>query len=235
MNIDFMWLTNPVYQGWLLTGISNTLLLSFFGLILMLIIGVLGAACVHFKTPVMAPVVTILVELFRNTPSLVQLFFLYFMLSEMGLHFIDSETGRNIPLFSGFTCGVIMLGLYNGAIAVDIIRSGLLSVPKETIEAAHALGYSRWQIFTFVELPIGMRLTIPLMTNNVVTLIKTSSQAALVAVADLMYSATQIISETFRSMEVMMTVLIIYVVIVTASVVVIGWIAKATRMPGYGQ
>ncbi|MCO5158515.1 MAG: amino acid ABC transporter permease [Aquamicrobium sp.] len=235
MNLDFTWLTNPVYQGWLLTGISNTLLLSLFGLVLMLVIGVLGAACVHFRTPVMAPVVTILVELYRNTPSLVQLFFLYFMLSEMGLHFIDPETGRNIPLFSGFTCGVIMLGLYNGAIAVEIIRSGLLAVPKETIEAAHALGYSRFQIFTLVELPIGMRLTIPLMTNNVVTLIKTSSQAALVAVADLMYSATQIISETFRSMEVMMTVLVIYVIIVTASVVVIGWIAKATRMPGYGQ
>ena len=235
MNIDFMWLANPVYQGWLLTGISNTLQLSFFGLILMLALGIVGAACVHFNTPVLSPVTTILVELFRNTPSLVQLFFLYFMLSEMGLHFIDPETGRNIPLFSGFTCGVIMLGLYNGAIAVDIIRSGLLSVPKETIEAAHALGYSRWQTFIFVELPIGMRLTIPVMTNNVVTLIKTSSQAALVAVADLMYSATQIISETFRSMEVMITVLVIYVVIVTIAVVVIGGVARATKMPGYGQ
>ncbi|RRD22345.1 amino acid ABC transporter permease [Brucella pituitosa] len=235
MNIDFTWLANPVYQGWLLTGVSNTLLLSFFGLIFMLIIGVLGATCVHFKMRGIAPVVTVLVELFRNTPSLVQLFFLYFMLSEMGLHFIDPETGRNIPLFSGFTCVVIMLGLYNGAIAVDIIRSGLLSVPKETVEAAHALGYSGWQVFIYVELPIGLRLTIPLMTNNVVTLIKTSSQAALVAVADLMYSATQIISETFMSLEVMVTVLVIYVVIVTAAVIIIGRIATATRMPGYGQ
>lgn len=235
MNLDFTWLTDPVFQGWLMTGLSNTLLLSFFGLILMCVVGVLGAACLHFKVPVMAPVVTLLVELFRNTPSLVQLFFLYFMLSEMGLHFIDAETGRNVPLFSGFTCGVIMLGLYNGAIAVEIIRSGLLSVPKETDEAARALGYNRGQIFVFVGLPIALRLTIPLMTNNVVTLIKTSSQASLVAVADLMYSATQIISETFRSMEVMIIVLIIYVTIVSASVAVISLLARATRMPGYGQ
>ena len=235
MSIDFSWLADPVYQGWLLTGIQNTLLLSMWGTILMLVLGILGAASVHFRIPVIAQVVTVLVELFRNTPSLVQLFFLYFMLSEMGLHFTDSETGRNVPLFSGFVCGVMMLGLYNGSIAVDIIRSGLLSVPRETVEGATALGYSRFQTFLYVELPIGLRLTIPLMINNIVTLIKTSSQAALVAVADLMYSATQVIMETFRSLEVMITIWVIYIVIVSIAVYAIGWVQRLSRIPGYGQ
>lgn len=235
MNLDFSWLADPTYLNWLVSGTATTLSLSALGLVLMFVIGILGAVCLHFRLPVLSSIVTVLVELFRNTPSLVQLFFLYFMLSEMGLYFTNPETGRNIPLFSGFTCVVLMLGLYNGAIAVDIIRSGLLSVPKETVEGARSLGYSRWQIFRHVELPISLSLTTPLMANNIVTLIKTSSQAVMVAVADLLYSATQIMMENFRSLEVMIVVWAIYIIIVSMAVGIIGIVSKFTRIPGYGK
>lgn len=235
MHLDFGWLLDPVYSGWLLQGLKNTLLLSGTGFLFMVIFGVLGAMCLHFRVPVLESVMTVLVELARNTPSLVQLFFLYFMLSEMGLHFTDAATGRKIPIFSGFVCGVLMLGFYNGAIAVDVIRSGLLAVPKQTVEGAKALGYSSWQIFRWVELPIGLRLTTPLMTNNIVALIKTSSQAALVAVPDLMYAATQVIMENFKSAEVMIVIWILYVLIVSLVVFVIGRLAALTQMPGYNK
>ncbi|MGF7159829.1 polar amino acid transport system permease protein [Rhodoligotrophos appendicifer] len=234
MELDFGWLADPLYQQWLLRGVGTTLLLSALGIVLMLIIGILGAACLHFKLPVLELVVTIIVELLRNTPPLVQLFFLYFLLSEIGLSLTDPATGRSIPLFTGFTCVVLSLGLYNGAIAVEIIRSGLLAVPRETIEGARSLGYTRLQIFRYVELPMGLRLTIPAMTNNVVSLIKTSSQAVLVAVADLMYYATQIMLENFRNLEVMVLIWVIYILIATFAVLVIGRIAAATRIPGYG-
>ncbi len=235
MDVDFSWLADATYQSWLLHGLMTTLLLSICGFAVMLLIGISGAVCIHFRIPGLEPCVTVLVELFRNTPSLVQLFFLYFMLSEMGLYFTDPETGLRIPLFSGFMCAVLMLGFYNGAIAVDIIRSGLLAVPRETVEGAKALGYTRWQIFWHVELPIGLRLTSPLMANNIVTLIKTSSQAALVAVTDLMYSATQIIMENFKSLEVMVVVWAIYIVIVSAAVALVGFVTSKTRMPGYAR
>lgn len=235
MQLDFTWLLDPVYFGWLVQGLKNTLLLSVFGLIFMAIFGILGAICLHFRVAFLDSAVTVLVELARNTPSLVQLFFLYFMLSEMGLHFTDSLTGQKIPIFSGFACGVLMLGFYNGAIAVDIIRSGLLAVPKQTVEGARALGYSKWQAFRYVELPIGLRLTTPLMTNNIVALIKTSSQAALVAVPDLMYSATQIVMENFKSAEVMIVIWLLYVVIVSFVVLLIGYLANFTKMPGYNK
>lgn len=235
MPIDFTWLLDPVYMGWLILGLKNTLLLSTFGFVFMALFGLAGAMCLHFRIPVFDSTVTVLVELARNTPSLVQLFFLYFMLSEMGLHFTDGVSGNRIPIFSGFACGVLMLGFYNGAIAVDIIRSGLLAVPQQTVEGARALGYSRWQAFRFVELPIGLRLTVPLMTNNIVALIKTSSQAALVAVPDLMYAATQIIMENFKSAEVMVVIWLVYVAIVSLVVILIGQVAKLARMPGFGK
>ncbi|WP_108659618.1 amino acid ABC transporter permease [Acuticoccus kandeliae] len=234
MTLDFEWLADPLYQQWLLTGIGTTLLMSLLGIVLMLAIGIVGAMVLHFRIPVLDSVTTVVVELFRNTPPLVQLFFLYFMLSSVGLSLTDPATGRSVPIFSGFTCAVLSLGLYNGAIAVEIIRSGLLAVPTQTVEGARALGYTRVQTFWHVELPLGMRLSLPAQTNNVVSLIKTSSQAALVAVADIMYGATQIMVETFRNMEVMILIWVLYVLIASIAVWLIRRLSVFLHVPGYG-
>lgn len=235
MALDFGWLSDPLYQLWLLQGVGTTLLMSVLGIALMFVIGIAGAACIHFRLPVLGTFTTILVELFRNTPPLVQLFFLYFMLSEVGLSLTDPDTGRRIPLFTGFTCVVLSLGLYNGAIAVEIVRSGIMAVPSQTIEGARSLGYTRLQIFRYVEIPMGLRLSIPAMTNNIVSLIKTSSHAALIAVADIMYYATQIMLDNFRNFEVMMFIWAIYVVIASFAVMIVRRIARAVRIPGYGS
>lgn len=234
MNLDYSWLGDSLYQYWLFKGLGTTLLMSLLGIILMLAIGVAGALCLHFRWPALETLTTVLVELFRNTPPLVQLFFLYFMLSQVGLQLSDPVTGRSVPLFSGFTCVVLSLGLYNGAIAVEIIRSGLMAVPAQTVEGARSLGYTRFQTFRHVELPIGLRLSMPAMTNNVVSLIKTSSQAALVAVPDIMYGATQISLETFRNLEVMLLIWVLYVVLASLAVILLRQIGNAFRIPGYG-
>lgn len=234
MSLDYSWLSDGLYQTWLLRGVGASVLMSLLGIVLMLVIGIAGALCLHFRLPVLETLTTVLVELFRNTPPLVQLFFLYFMLSEVGLKLTDPTTGRSVPLFSGFTCVVLSLGLYNGAIAVEIIRSGLLAVPSQTVEGARSLGYTRFQAFRHVELPIGLRLSLPAMTNNVVSLIKTSSQAALVGVADIMYAATQISLETFRNLEVMLLIWILYVLLASIAVLALRRLGALFRIPGYG-
>lgn len=194
--LDFGWLTDPLYLKWLAQGTATTLALSLVGMAAAFVFGVVGAAVIHLRIPVAETLMRLLVDLFRNTPPLVQLFFLYFMLSDIGLSFTDAR-GYNVPIFSGFTCVVLSLGVYNGAMAVEIIRSGIAAVPEQTIEGARSLGYTSAQIFRQIELPIALRLTVPAMTNNVVSLIKTSAQASLIAVADVMYYATQIMQETF--------------------------------------
>jgi polar amino acid transport system permease protein len=235
MSLDFGWLGDPLYREWLYRGVATTVAIAVLGNLMMLVVGIVGAACLHFRLPIVETLVTVLVELFRNTPPLVQLFFLYFMLPAIGISVTDPLTGRSVPLFTGFTCVVLSLGLYNGAVAVEIVRSGLLGVPKPTVEGARSLGYSRWQTFRYVELPIGLRLSIPTMTSNVVSLIKTSAQAALVAVGDAMYYANQIMLDNFRNLEVMLLVWAIYVLIAGAAALAARKIGQAFRISGFGS
>ncbi|HWD12633.1 amino acid ABC transporter permease [Pseudochrobactrum sp. sp1633] len=232
--LDFEWLADPLYQSWLFEGLKTTLAITALGTILMLIIGIAGAAIIHFNVPVARSLTIIMIDLFRNTPPLVQLFFLYFMLSDLGMSYTDSATGEQVPLLSGFACVVISLALYNGSIAIEIIRSGINSVPLQTVEGGRSMGYSRLQIFRWIELPIALRMTIPNMTSNVVSLIKTSAQAALVAVTDIMFFSTQIALETFLNLEVMIVLWLTYLAITTLVVLLAKQIAKAFAIPGFG-
>ncbi|CAN7656039.1 amino acid ABC transporter permease [Caballeronia sp. dw_19] len=234
MTLDLSWLADPLYQTWLLRGIGTTVAMCVCAIALMYVIGIVGAAMIFFRVPVLETLTTVVVELLRNTPPLVQLFVLYFTLSELGLSVHNLATGQQIPVFSGFTCMVLSLALYNGGIAVEIVRSGLHSVPHATVEAARSLGYTRLRTFWHIQLPMAMRLSTVPMTNNIVSLIKTSSQAAFVAVADVMYYATQISLENFRNLEVMLTVWVIYLLLASFASIVAGRIGNALRIPGYG-
>ncbi|VVN80080.1 amino acid ABC transporter permease [Pseudomonas fluorescens] len=234
LGLDFSWLADPVYLRWFATGLGTTLALSLIGTLCMFIVGIVGVATMHFKVPVLAQLTVILVDLFRNTPPLVQLFFLYFMLSDLGATVTDPLSGGSIPLFSGFTCVVMSLVLFNGAIAIEVLRSGIGAVPVQTVEGARSLGYTRLQIFRLIELPLALRLTIPGMTNNIVSLIKTSAQASLVAVADVMYYATQVMLETFLNIEVMIVLWVVYLSIATLVALAARMIARSVMIPGVG-
>lgn len=234
MSLSFDWLTDPLYVTWLYRGVLTTIGLGVLGNVLMMLIGVAGSYCLHYRLPILSPLVSILVDLFRNTPPLVQLFILYFTLPDLGVTFGGGDTA-SLPIFNGFTCVVISLALYNGAIAVEIIRSGLEAVPTSTVEAARSLGYSRIQIFFQVQLPIGFRLSFSSMINNVVSVIKTSSQASLVAVGDIMFYANQISLETFMNLEVMIIVLALYLTIVSLAVFVAKLVEAKMKMYGYGK
>lgn len=231
---DFSWLADPLYLSWFVKGLTTTLLLSVIAGILSIIIGIVGAAILHFKTPFLEPLTVVLIDLFRNTPPLVQLFFFYFMLSDIGLSFTDPVTGSSMPVFSGFTCVVISLCTFNGAIAIEVVRSGISAVPPQTVEGAKSLGYTRRQVFMTTELPLALRMTVPTMTNNIVSIIKTSAQASLIAVTDITYYATQIMLDTFLNVEVMIVLWLIYVAIATVVSLGARAISRAVRVPGFG-
>lgn len=235
MSLSFNWLADPLYFSWLCKGIVTTVELSLAGIVLMLVIGTVGAYCLHYRVKFLDRLIMILVDLFRNTPPLVQLFIFYFSLPELENAFHHHGAHQGPPFFNGFTCVVISLALYNGSLAVEIIRSGLEAVPKSTVEAARSLGYTRIQIFRQIELPIGFRLSFSSMINNVVSLIKTSSQASLVAVGDIMFYANQISLETFMNLEVMIAVLVLYLVIVSIAVFCARRIENHMKMYGYGR
>ena len=171
------------------------------------------------------------IQFFRNTPPLVQLYFFYFAL---GAYLrVTTGNGLSVPLVSNFTWAAICLSLYAGAFNVEIFRAGIQAVPRETLEAAESLGYSRLKAYAYVILPLAFRISLPALNNNLVNLIKTTTIAYAIAVPEMLYVANQIWSDESNVPEMMNVLLFVYVALVGILVFVMGKWERAMRIPGY--
>ena len=233
--LDYSWLTDPAYQQWLLTGVLNTLKLAALSSSAAIIIGLLGALALTLRIFWLDAIIELFVEVFRNTPPLLQMLFAYFTLSTLGLKITDPSTGLQMPLLSAFACASISLSLFGGALAIEAFRSGIETMPRSIIEAARSLGYSRWSRFWKVEAPIALRISLPAITNILTNLFKTTSQASVITVPELMYYAGQIYNDTFRTLEVMILVLVIYVGLVSILTFAMSRLEAWMAFPGYGK
>lgn len=129
------------------------------------------------------------VELFRNTPLLIQLYVYYRGLQSLGL-VLEPEA-----------CGVLALSLYSGAFLAEVFRSGLLSIPHEQTDAGLALGLSRFHVYRLILIPQALRLVLPAIGNQLVSLVKNSSLVAFITVSDLFYVVYKGAVDHFRPME----------------------------------
>lgn len=232
--LDYSWLLDPVYQRWLIQGVVQTLELATLSSAIAVVVGLAGALGLTLKIAWLDALIELFVELFRNTPPLLQMLFFYFTLTQIGFTTEDPVTGLQVPLIGAFASATVSLSLFGGALCIEAFRSGFDAVPKATLEAARSLGYSRWGLFTHVQAPIASRICLPPLTNVLTNLFKTTSQASVITVPELMYAAGQIYNDTFRTLEVMLLVLVIYVVLVSLLVWFIGWVERRLAYPGYG-
>jgi polar amino acid transport system permease protein len=161
----------------------------------------------------------------------VQLYFFYFALGSYLK--VSTGNGLTVPLVSNFTWAAICLSFYAGAFNVEIFRAGIEAVPKETVEAAEGLGYSRLKAYIHVILPLAFRISLPALNNNLVNLVKTTTIAYAIAVPEMLYVANQIWSDESNVPEMMNVLLIIYVALVGIVVFVMGRWERAMRVPGY--
>ncbi len=141
------------------------------------------------------------VEFIRCTPLLLLIFFLYFGLPEFDITVLDKSQSF-----------VLSLSLYAGAYMCEVFRSGLASIPKQYVEAAKAIGLRPLQRQLYVVLPVMFRITLPAVSNNLISLFKDTSLAAAIAVPELTFTARQINANTFRVMEVWLTASGLYLV-----------------------
>ena len=224
------------YDAWdraqFLGGLWVTVKLSVLSILFSLLVGVTGAWAQGSTYLVLRAPVGLFVAFFRNTPPLVQLYFFFFALGSVLR--VQSETGISVPMVSAFTWAVVSLSLFAGALNTEIFRSGIEAVPKSTIEAAEALGFTRLQIYLYVVLPLALRISLPSLGTNLVNLVKTTSLAYAIAVPELLYSAAQIWSEQLNVREMMTVLLLIYILLVAVLVWIMGCWEKALRIPGYG-
>jgi polar amino acid transport system permease protein len=143
------------------------------------------------------------VELFRNTPLLIQIFFVYFALPNL--------IGLRLPAFA---CGLLALALYTAAYNCEVFRAGLEAVPFGQHEAARATGLTAWQERRLVIAPQALRIAFPALGNNLISLVKNSSLVSVIGMTELMFVANDISFNNFRSFEVYGAAALYYVVLV---------------------
>ena len=200
-------------------------------LVASVVIGVIGAWIQGSRLRVLRLVTQGYIQFFRNTPPLVQLYFFYFALGSYLK--VTGQNGIAVPIVSNFTWAVICLSFYAGAFNVEIFRAGIEAVPRETLEAAESLGYSRLKAYTYVILPLAFRISLPALNNNLVNLVKTTTIAYAIAVPEMLYVANQIWSDESNVPEMMNVLLIIYTLLVGLVVWVMGRWERALHIPGY--
>ena len=216
-------------RGRFLQGFVTTVKLSAYCLVLSLALGALVAMLQGARAIAIRRAADAFVQLFRNTPPLVQLYFFYFALGPL-LPRVDGA-----PLLGSFGWAVVSLTLLETAFAAEIYRAGIEAVPNEMVEAAQSLGFSRLQIYRRVVLPLALRVTMPAMTNNLVNLVKTTTLAYAIAVPELVYMSAQVWSEQVNVPEMMVVLLVCYVAMVGVINQIMQWLEARLRVPGFGQ
>ena len=190
-----------------LTGLWLTIQISILGLIGAMVLGTIVAL---FRVGPIVPLRWIgaaYVELFRNTPLVVQLFFLFLGLPALGIRF-STDTFESI-----FRAASIGMALYHGAYVAEIVRGGLLGVDRGQIEAARSLGLSYTQMLQNVQLPQTLRAVIPPLGNIAIALVKNTSLASTIGVAELLYAAEIVESRTFRAEEAFIAATMLYLLL----------------------
>lgn len=227
---------SPFYSeydwGQFLEGASTSIQLILSIIAVSLVIGVIGAAAQQSRFAPVRWLVAAYIEVFRNTPPMVQLLFFYF-----GLGAITPQVdmgGWYEPMISAFGWAVVAIGIFGGSYNVEIFRSGLDAVPSNTVEAAESLGFSRLQIFIYVSLPLAFRFCLPALTNNIVSLAKTSSLAYVIAVPEMTYALQSIWTENVNVPEMMVLLFVYYVGVVAVIAHLMRWLERRIALPGYG-
>lgn len=189
------------------TGLWLTIQISVLGLLGAIVIGTLVAL---LRVSPVAPfrwIGAIYVEFFRNTPLVVQLFFMFLGLPLLGLRF-STDTFESI-----FRAAALGMGLYHGAYVAEVVRGGLLGVDKGQIEAARSLGLSYTQMLRNVQLPQTFRAVIPPLGNIGIALVKNTSLASTIGVAELLFAAEIVESRTFRAQEAFIAATMLYLLL----------------------
>jgi His/Glu/Gln/Arg/opine family amino acid ABC transporter permease subunit len=188
-------------------GFWLTIQISVLGLVGALVVGTLIAL---MRVSPIAPLRWIgasYVEFFRNTPLVVQLFFLFFGLPFLGLRF-SPDLFENI-----FRAAFVGMALYHGAYVAEVVRGGLLAVDRGQIEAARSLGLSYAQMLREVQLPQTFRAVIPPLGNVAIALVKNTSLASAIGVTELLGAAETVESRTFRAEEAFVAATLLYLVL----------------------
>ena len=219
MDIGFIKEYTPVY----IEAAKLTVGIALVGIVLSLVIGFTCSMIQYYKIPFLKRIVAIYIELSRNTPLLVQLFLLYFGLPKVGIKL------RSV------TCAFIGMAFLGGSYMAEAFRSGLESIERNQIESGLSVVLSRSQVMRFVLFPQALSVSIPALCANIIFLIKETSVFSVVALADLMYVAKDLIGLYYNTNEALLMLVIAYLILLLPISMIATLLERRLRHAGFGN
>ena len=208
----------PLYKkaAWL------TLRLGLAGIVIAIIVGLVCALVQYYKVPVLRRIGGAYIELSRNTPLLVQLFFIYYGLPKIGI-----KTNAEI-------CGIAGLAFLGGSYMAEAFRSGLESIEPIQIESAISLGMDHAQTMRYIILPQAMSISVPAFVANVIFLLKETSVFSAISLMDLMFTAKDLIGLYYKTTECLFLLVVFYLLILLPVSLLGSWLERRLRYAGFG-
>ena len=231
MNYQFNWSVLWTGQSghWLLQGVITTLEISALAWVLAVALGILSGALRTVPFRPLRAAATFYVEFFRNVPLLVWMFFWYFGVPPLLPRGIQDWLFNH---HAEFWAGMFALGVYHGARMSEVIRSGIQAIPRTQFEAAQAMGLTVMQAYRLVIIPIALRLIVPPATNESLNLLKNSSVALTISVAELTFQTRQIETYTAKAIEALTAGTVIYLVLCLGIATVMSRLERRFAIPG---
>lgn len=219
MNWEFILKYLPLYQkaAWL------TVRIGFAGVLLAVLTGLVCAAIQYYKVPVLQGITAVYIELSRNTPLLVQLFFIYYGLPKIGI-----KTDASV-------CGITGLAFLGGSYMAEAFRSGLEAIDPIQTESAVSLGLNRYQTMRYVILPQAVSISIPAFMANVIFLLKETSVFSAISLMDLMFTAKDLIGLYYKTTESLFLLVVFYLIILLPVSVLGSLLERKVRYAGFGS
>lgn len=211
-NIVAQYMTAPV----ILKGLVNTIAMTFYAMLVGIVLGVIFAIMVMSPNPVASATARFYIWLFRGTPLLLQLllwFNLALVFPTLGIPGLFEA--RTVDIITPFVASLLGLGVGQGAYTAEVVRSGILSVDAGQVEAAKAIGMTRLTTLRRIVLPQAMRVIIPPVGNEVIAMIKLTSVASVIQFSEILHNAQNIYYANSRVIELLLVATVWYLAVVT--------------------
>ena len=218
MNWEFIIKYLPLYK----TAAVLTVRIGVMGILLATLVGLVCTVIQRARIPVLRQIVTAYIEVSRNTPLLIQLFFIYYGLPKIG---IKTEAAA---------CGVAGLAFLGGSYMAEAFRSGMDAVDEIQTESAYSLGLNKWQTFRYVVLPQAISISVPALVANVIFLLKETSVFSAISLMDLMFTAKDLIGLYYQTTESLFLLVVFYLIILFPVSIVGNLLERRLRHAGFG-
>jgi polar amino acid transport system permease protein len=221
MNIDWQFIRDnlPAYEkaAWL------TLQLAFWGILASLIIGLICSLILYYKVRGFKTIIKIYIEISRNTPLLIQLFFLYYGLTKLGI------------VLSQNVCAIVGLSFLGGSYMAEAFRGGIEAVSKSQIESGLSIGLTKIQLARYIILPQAFSVSIPSLGANCIFLLKETSIFGAIAIIDLMNVTKDLIGMYYKTFESLLMLVIAYLIIILPISFFLTWLERKVRYAEFGN